>query len=175
MTLLCSLSGTCIHVSICSVSTQPSGVSALTYLLFFVIKQKNMQNAANFKKPLHLCCHGFPCFECETFLHVLHGKQYDKQVQGGSVLIIEPGTLCVSQKPKKRCVCSFEGRKNKILCTKSLFFIKNPAAFFTMYPNFFSPAAPHVARPGLGPLLEFRGGGSRYSGSRIVVQFNPAK
>ena len=55
-----------------------------------------------------------PCFECETFLHVLHGKQYDKQVQGGSVLTIEPGTLCVSQKPKKRCVCSFEGRKNKI-------------------------------------------------------------
>ena len=71
---------------------------------FFVIKQKNMQNAANFKKPLHLCCHGFPCFECETFLHVLHGKQHDKQVQGGSVLTIEPGTLCVSQKPKKRCV-----------------------------------------------------------------------
>ena len=25
---------------------------------------------------------------------------YDKQVQGGSVLIIEPGTLCVFQKPK---------------------------------------------------------------------------
>ena len=45
-----------------------------------------------------------PCFECETFLHVLHGKQHDKQVQGGSVLTIEPGTLCVSQKPKKRCV-----------------------------------------------------------------------
>ena len=44
------------------------------------------------------------CFECETFLHVLHGKQHDKQVQGGSVLTIEPGTLCVSQKPKKRCV-----------------------------------------------------------------------
>ena len=41
-----------------------------------------------------------PSFECETFLHVLHGKQHDKQVQGGSVLIIEPGTLCVSQKPK---------------------------------------------------------------------------
>ena len=45
-----------------------------------------------------------PSFEYETFLHVLHGKQYDKQVQGGSVLIIEPGTLCVSQRPKKRCV-----------------------------------------------------------------------
>ena len=43
-------------------------------------------------------------FECETFLHVLHGKQYDKEVQGGSVHIIEPGTLCVSQIPKKRCV-----------------------------------------------------------------------
>ena len=45
-----------------------------------------------------------PSFDSETFLHVLHGKQYDKQVQGGSVLIIEPGTLCVSQKPKALCV-----------------------------------------------------------------------
>ena len=41
-----------------------------------------------------------PSFDSETFPLVLHGKQYDKQVQGGSVHIIEPGTLCVSQKPK---------------------------------------------------------------------------
>ena len=32
---------------------------------------------------------------------------------------------------------------------QTLFFIKNTAAFFTMYPNFFLPAAPHVA-PGFG-------------------------
>ena len=55
---------------------------------------------------LHVWCGNFahPSFECETFLHVLHGKQYDKQVQGGSVHIIEPGILCVSQKNQKRCV-----------------------------------------------------------------------
>ena len=29
---------------------------------------------------------------------------YDKQVQGGSVHIIEPGTLSVFQKPKTLCV-----------------------------------------------------------------------
>ena len=33
-------------------------------------------------------------FECETFPDVLHGKQYYKQMQGGSVLITEPGTRC---------------------------------------------------------------------------------
>ena len=32
------------------------------------------------------------------------GNNMTKQVQGGSVIIIEPGTLCVSQRPKKRCV-----------------------------------------------------------------------
>ena len=44
-----------------------------------------------------------PSFECETFLHVLHGKQYDKQVQGSSVHIIELAP-CVSSKNQKRCV-----------------------------------------------------------------------
>ena len=53
-------------------------------------------------------------FEYETFLHVLHGKQYDKQVQGGSVHIIEPGTLCVSQKPKALCEVLKEGKIKRI-------------------------------------------------------------
>ena len=55
------------------------------------------------KNPLLPVLSLFPSFECETFPHALHGKQYDKQVQGGSVHIIEPGTLCVSQKPKALC------------------------------------------------------------------------
>ena len=40
---------------------------------------------------------------------------YDKQVQGGSVLIIEPGTLCVFQKPKS-VVCEVlkEGKIKKL-------------------------------------------------------------
>ena len=41
---------------------------------------------------------------------------YDKQVQGGSVLIIEPGTLCVFQKPKS-VVCEVL-KEGKIKPTK---------------------------------------------------------
>ena len=53
-------------------------------------------------------------FEYETFLHVSHGKQYDKQVQGGSVHIIEPDTLCVYQIPKALCVVLKEGKIKRI-------------------------------------------------------------
>ena len=36
----------------------------------------------------------------ESYQEGFRTDPYDKQVQGGSVLIIEPGTLCVFQKPK---------------------------------------------------------------------------
>ena len=45
---------------------------------------------------------------------------YDKQVQGGSVLIIEPGTLCVFQKPKS-VVCEVL-KEGKIKSKKKIFF-----------------------------------------------------
>ena len=68
--------------------------SSSRWFLFscLVIFQKHMQTTPIQKPLLPVCCHCLPSFECETFLHVLHGKQYDKQVQGGSVHIIEPGT-----------------------------------------------------------------------------------
>ena len=54
-----------------------------------------------------------PGFDSEMFLHVLHGKQYDKQVQGGSVLNYElPNYESLSYNPAP-CVSP---NKPKALC-----------------------------------------------------------
>ena len=75
------------------------------------IQKKYFSSAFFFHARWFLCTliwsKSFPSFECETFFHVLHGKQHDKQVQGGSVLIIEPGTLLCLPKTKKRCCVKF--------------------------------------------------------------------
>ena len=52
--------------------------------------------------------------DSETFPHVLHGKQYDKRVQGGSLHII-PGT--------KSVVCDVvKGRENNIQSMHIVYF-----------------------------------------------------